>query len=74
MAKAKGRVSFDENRCKGCGLCASVCPVKILVMDTTRINNKGYHPSSIAEPDKCIGCTSCALICPDMIITVEKIG
>lgn len=73
MSKIKGRVTFDENRCKGCTLCTTVCPVKIIKMDKTRINAKGYHPAWVEEMDKCIACASCATICPDLVITVEKI-
>lgn len=69
---AKGRVSFDQTRCKGCALCVSVCPVKILGIDTTKINKKGYHPSTVKEPEKCIGCANCATMCPDLVITVER--
>ncbi len=25
---AKGKVSFNQERCKGCGLCVEACPVK----------------------------------------------
>ncbi len=73
MAKIKGKVTFDENRCKGCGLCATACPVKIIKLDTSRINIKGYHPAGVEEMDKCIACTSCATICPDVVITVERV-
>ena len=31
---AKGRVSFDQKYCKGCGLCVEVCPMKIISLDT----------------------------------------
>ncbi|MGI6585935.1 MAG: 4Fe-4S dicluster domain-containing protein [Gracilibacteraceae bacterium] len=72
MAKAKGRVTFDEGRCKGCELCTRVCPVKIVVMDTKRINSKGYHPAAVMEIDKCIGCANCAVMCPDTAIRVEQ--
>jgi 2-oxoglutarate ferredoxin oxidoreductase subunit delta len=68
-----GRVKFDENKCKGCELCTTVCPVKIVVMDSERINVKGYHPSTVKEMEKCTGCASCARICPDVVITVERI-
>lgn len=73
MAKVRGKVTFDENRCKGCELCTTVCPVKIVKMDTERINIKGYHPATVYEMDKCIACTNCATICPDVVITVEKL-
>ena len=72
MAKLKGKVTFDEDRCKGCELCITVCPVNIIKMDKNRINSKGYHPATIYEMDKCIACANCATICPDLVITVEK--
>ncbi len=68
-----GRVTFDENRCKGCELCTTTCPFKIVVMDKSRINVKGYYPAAVKEMDKCTGCASCARICPDCVITVERI-
>lgn len=72
MAKAKGTVTFNEDICKGCGLCTSVCPVKIIELAKIRINKKGYHPAGVEEMDKCIGCANCAMVCPDLVITVEK--
>jgi len=65
-------VSFRQELCKGCGLCVSVCPKKILQVDITRLNSKGYHPISCIDQSKCIGCTFCAVQCPDSVITVEK--
>lgn len=67
------RVTFREERCKGCGLCISVCPVKIIEFDE-KLNIKGYHPAIVAEENmgKCLGCASCARMCPDVVITVEK--
>ena len=69
---AKGRVKFQEERCKGCELCTTVCPVKIVQMDKSQINVKGYHPATVKDMDKCIGCANCATICPDVVITVER--
>jgi 2-oxoglutarate ferredoxin oxidoreductase subunit delta len=65
------RVSFQEERCKGCQLCMPVCPEKIITM-SEHINSMGYHPAGVKEQDKCTGCTLCALVCPDMVIEVEK--
>ncbi len=70
---AKGKVTFSQDRCKGCGLCVSVCPVGILAIDKSKINVKGYHPATVESPEKCIGCTNCAMTCPDLIITVERL-
>jgi len=69
----RGIVTFDENRCKGCGLCVNVCPVHILELDQTKVNAIGYHPSHSFAPEKCIACASCALMCPDVVITVERV-
>ncbi len=73
MAKQRGNVTFKEDICKGCELCVSVCPVKIIELKGDVLNKKGYHPAGIREMDKCIACISCALMCPDSVITVEKI-
>ncbi len=70
---AKGRVTFNEDICKGCGLCTTACPLHILAMDNVKINVKGYHPATVVEPEKCIGCANCAMICPDCVITVERL-
>ena len=66
------KVSFNEERCKGCGLCVSACPKGIIALAKEKINAKGYHPAEVTEQDKCIGCASCAIMCPDTVITVER--
>lgn len=69
---AKGKVTFNEDICKGCGLCTTVCPVNILALDKSKINIKGYHPAGVTEPEKCIACANCGTICPDGVIKVER--
>jgi len=66
------KVTFNEDRCKGCGLCVDACPKKIVTMATDRINVKGFHPATVIEMDKCIGCAFCATMCPDVVIEVER--
>ena len=68
-----GKVTFRQDRCKGCELCISVCPKGLVVIDTSVTNRKGYHPATVKEMDIFIACASCAKICPDSIITVEKL-
>ena len=34
-------VTFQEEKCKGCGLCVTFCPKHILQMAPVRINAKG---------------------------------
>ncbi len=66
------RVTIDENRCKGCGMCVLACPKKIMVLNGDKLNSKGYNPARQIEPEKCIGCAMCAIMCPDVAIIVEK--
>lgn len=73
MAKPRGKVTINTKECKGCSMCVAACPVQILELDTSVINDKGYSPCRVREPEKCIACASCAIMCPDSCITVEKI-
>jgi 2-oxoglutarate ferredoxin oxidoreductase subunit delta len=66
------KVTFREERCKGCGLCIHVCPRRIIRENPEKLNIKGYYPAEITDMNKCIGCAFCATICPDCVITVEK--
>lgn len=38
------KVIFNEERCKSCELCVSVCPKKILRISDDKMNEKGYKP------------------------------
>ena len=68
------KVTFNEDLCKGCSLCESACPKKIIKLLADRLNTKGYHPAGIPDEDKtkCIGCAFCATMCPESIIIVER--
>lgn len=66
------KVTFKEDKCKGCALCTTVCPKKIVIMDQDKINAKGFHPASVKNQEECIGCAFCATMCPDCVIKVEK--
>lgn len=66
------KVTFREERCKGCRLCVTACPKKIVIIKEDVLNAKGFHPAGVNEMEKCIGCAFCATMCPDCVITVEK--
>jgi len=69
---ARGHVIIDAERCKGCELCASVCPKGGIRM-SGGFNSKGYRPAASFDPDGvCTGCALCALMCPDTAITVYR--
>ena len=66
------KLTFKTDRCKGCGLCVTVCPKKIIVISKDKINKKGHSPAELSDPAQCIGCAFCATMCPDCVISVEK--
>ncbi len=70
MAKVKGDIIIDIEKCKGCELCVEACPQESLEKSRT-VNNKGYLYIVKIE-DNCTGCTSCALVCPEGAITVYR--
>jgi len=67
---AKMEVIFE--RCKGCGLCTSACPKKIVAVQKEKRNKKGYFTAVCKDNDACVGCAMCAIMCPDCAIIVEK--
>ena len=65
-----GKIVIDKERCKGCGLCVSVCPKKVIII-SRESNQSGYFP---AQTDNvgCIACGHCAMVCPDAAIEVYR--
>ena len=63
-------ITVDQERCKGCEICTSTCPQKILGMSKD-INVKGYFYAKMLDPGRCIGCMICAICCPDLAISVR---
>ena len=64
-------ITIDESRCKGCGLCAVVCPSKLVAMHDEP-NSQGVTVAVFTSSDKCTGCALCAEMCPDVAICVFK--
>ncbi len=61
MAKKKGTVHIDHNRCKLCGICVSICPVQ----------NYNINQRKLKELGKCIACLQCERYCPDMALIID---
>ena len=70
MAKVKGDIVIDIEKCKGCELCMAACPQDGLER-SKQVNKKGYLYVVKIE-DNCTGCTNCALVCPDGVLTVFR--
>jgi 2-oxoglutarate ferredoxin oxidoreductase subunit delta len=65
------KISFRQQRCKGCGLCVDACPKHILLI-TDEMNRQGYLVAGCSDMEKCTGCALCAEMCPDTVIEVWK--
>ena len=62
-------IEIDEDLCKGCDICISFCPLKVLET-SDKINRKGYYVPVAANEDDCVGCRLCELLCPEFAIMV----
>ena len=72
MAKVKGYVEVNTERCKGCNLCVVACPTGVLELQPREVNNRGYHFVYMKHPDECIGCANCGYVCPDGCLTIYR--
>jgi len=65
------KIIIHKERCKGCELCVSTCPKKLILLSED-FNERGYHFIVCGHSEECTGCTMCGRICPDMAIEVFK--
>ena len=68
------KITIFSQACKGvddCGICAHVCPEQLFEA-CKEMNESGYYPPEIKDPDECTGCQNCMICCPDFAIVVEK--
>ena len=50
MAKFQGALVVDKEKCKGCGICVSICPTKAIGL-SKEVNGKGYHFALLTNED-----------------------
>ena len=72
MAKMKGAIVVDTERCKGCQLCIIACPQKVIAL-ANKVNLHGYPYVEAVNEEACVGCASCGIVCPDGCITVYRV-
>lgn len=70
--QARGKVTINEEECKGCGLCVECCPPECLHLGA-ELSAYGVHPARYAG-DGCTGCGICFYCCPEPgAITVYRL-
>jgi len=65
-----GPVLFDYDKCNNDGLCADVCPRKLIALDA-----ETARPETISEVSElCINCGHCLAVCPAGAIALNGVG
>ena len=74
---AKALVEIDVERCKGCAVCAVVCPRGCIALEREAFNASGFHPARFSYQGlkgNCNACGLCYLVCPDYaVVTIKKL-
>lgn len=58
-------INIEPSRCKGCNICVTFCPKKILALDELGV-------IYVVDHEKCIKCSQCELRCPEFAIKITK--
>jgi 2-oxoglutarate ferredoxin oxidoreductase subunit delta len=67
--KSRGTITVDTEVCKGCELCITACPPRVLSM-SAEVNHLGFHYPQL-HPG-CTGCAACLFVCPDFVFEVFR--
>jgi len=57
-------LELDEDLCTGCGTCVTVCPQRVLRLQSRK--------AVIADRDACMECSACATNCAEGAVSVRK--
>lgn len=64
MTNRENTLRYDEEKCNGCGLCATVCPHRVFEVDGRK--------ARLVNKDACMECGACRLNCEAGAIKVDS--
>ncbi len=67
----KGKIVISREFCKGCEICVSFCPAKVISL-SSELNSSGYLTAVCTNGEGCTGCAVCATVCPEAAIEVHR--
>jgi ferredoxin len=70
-----GLVEFDDEKCTRCGICASLCPGRaIMVPPKVEGEKRGLPYLNEIAPNisPCMSCGDCSAACPNKAITIKR--
>jgi NAD-dependent dihydropyrimidine dehydrogenase PreA subunit len=62
----------QNEKCKGCGRCVSVCPVAAMSLVTANDPRKPKRKKAYLNEEICLGCGLCVRECPDGAIALKE--
>jgi 2-oxoglutarate ferredoxin oxidoreductase subunit delta len=65
------KILVSEELCKGCGICISLCPLKVL-SKSVELSPHGVYVPIPTNINKCTSCRICEYYCPDLAIHIIK--
>jgi 2-oxoglutarate ferredoxin oxidoreductase subunit delta len=71
MARTRGSVVIDAERCTGCNICVDLCPQHCLKLGEA-VNSHDYRIAILAPAEDCTGCEICGWACPHWAIDVFR--
>lgn len=69
----RGKISYDREKCIGCGICTKVCPAHAIELIPTGKDEKGKEKyKAIFYISRCTFCSQCVDACPKECISMSN--